>query len=203
MLRSLLLTWRFIDLPFRDRGRFRTRVIGLRYQTPASLRQQLVLFDLGSKRERESNLDSTVAYTIHLVINNQLKWMKKERKGKREKGRRFKGKYSQTPREATPAELLADVAGGLLTSRAINIFIRRFLSAPPSRSPVLLHMCNHCQRLIDTSQQRGTASSVCEIDFRSLISVFKNREKERENKITFWSKVFSEMKYVFYMFFYM
>lgn len=38
----------------------------------------------------------------------------------------FKGKYSWTPREATPAELLADVAGGLLTSRAINIFIRRF-----------------------------------------------------------------------------
>lgn len=51
---------------------------------------------------------------------------KKERGEKREKERKFKGKYSQTPREATPAELLADIAGGLLTSRAINIFIRRF-----------------------------------------------------------------------------
>lgn len=52
---------------------------------------------------------------------------------KQEKGRGFKGKYSRTPREATPAELLAVVAGGLLTSRAINIFIRRFLFWPASR----------------------------------------------------------------------
>lgn len=46
-----------------------------------------------------------------------------------------KGKYSWTPREATPGELLAVIAGGLLTSRAINIFIRRFLRADRLDAP--------------------------------------------------------------------
>lgn len=65
------------------------------------------------------------------------KGREKEREREKKGGKRWlvKGKYPWTPREATPAELLAAVAGGLLTSRAINIFIRRFHSADRLGAP--------------------------------------------------------------------
>lgn len=151
------------------------------------------------KQEREGIIQilHAVAYAIHRAINNRAKWMKKERKGKREKGRRFKGKYSQTPREATPAELLADIAGGLLTSRAINIFIRRFLSASkPNLCPA-----PHVQPPSEThryfSATRNSFLPSAKWISVLLVSIHEESEweSERESEIAFWSKVKSSWKW--------
>ena len=79
---------------------------------------------------------------------------KKKTTGQWEK-KPVKGKYPWTPREATPGELLAVVAGGLLTSRAINIFIRRFLRADRLDAP-------HARRYhVDDTEP---LPSICEIN---------------------------------------
>ena len=159
----------------------------VRDQLPAQ-----VSSDRRSESRRKRNPDSAGHESVPpIIINNRneraeegfaekeddgtAKEKKKKRKRKRRNGgekKPVKSKYPWTPREATPGELLAVVAGGLLTSRAINIFIRRFLRADRLNAP-------HARRY--HADDTEPLPSICEINWNSWLRYWNFSERVPRN----------------------